>query len=127
MRVAVLTVLAALVAGCGAADRPTAAPVAIRTLDRPYTVCDTAAIRGTLVADPTYGLALDTPGHREGTVWPYGYSARRESGTIVLVDSSGDVVAREGDDILAAGGFGDGYATVECWIRVNPSPTPGHT
>jgi hypothetical protein len=58
--------------------------------------------RGVLFEDPTWGLALlgtDASGaeHRYGIVWPDVYSARREGGTVVLLDEAGNVVAREGD------------------------------
>lgn len=116
--------LAWLVAGCGSAD----GRVTIRTLDQPYAVCDQAAVRGTLVADAIYGLALANGGNQQGAVWPFGYSARRESGTVVLLDQSSHVVAREGDHILAAGAIAaDGATYVECDIQVNPRPTPGPT
>lgn len=77
-----------------------------------------ARMGGTLVADPSFGLALQNDGYRDGVVWPYGYSARRESGVIVLLGPSGAVVAREGDRIRAAGGGNQ----VMCSIVVNPTP-----
>jgi len=56
-------------------------------------------------------------------VWPYGYAARREEdGVVVLIDPSGQVVAREGDTIVAAGAFSDTATYVECDLEVNPSP-----
>jgi hypothetical protein len=73
-----------------------------------------------LVADPSFGLALQNAGYRNGAIWPHGYSARRESGVVVLIDPSGRVVAREGDRILASGGSGpDDAVNVECDIQVN--------
>lgn len=67
--------------------------------------CEMLPARGVLVADPTWGLALmgtDASGapHRFGVVWPDVYSARRERGTVVLLEASGSVVAREGDPVV---------------------------
>lgn len=118
MRIAATVVLIAQLAGCALTD----GTVAIRTLPA-LDVCEMARVGGTLVADPTFGLALQNPGYRNGAIWPHGYSARRESGVVVLLDPSGRVVAREGDRILAAGGAGtDDAVNVECDIQVNPSP-----
>ena len=80
-----------------------------------------ARVGGTLVADSTYGLALQNPGYRNGVIWPHGFTARRESGVILLIGPGGGVVAREGDRILAAGGSGDDAVIVECGIKVNPN------
>ena len=97
-------------------------PVTIRTLPV-LDACNAARVGGTLVADPSFGLALQNPGYRNGAIWPHGYSARREAGVVVLVGPSGQVVAREGDRILASGGSGpDDAVNVECDIQVNPSP-----
>jgi len=98
-------------------------PVSIRTRAQPDTVCPQARVGGTLIPDGTTGLAFANPGYRDGTVWPYGYTARREWGRIVLRNANGGVVAREGDRILAAGGSaGDQAVGVYCSIQVNPSP-----
>jgi hypothetical protein len=119
MRAAVaFVILIAQLAGCALTD----GPVAIQTLPA-LDICNAARVGGTLVADPSFGLAFQNPGYREGAIWPHGYSARRESGVVVLLGPSGQVVAREGDRILAAGGSGpDDAVNVECDIQVNPSP-----
>jgi len=110
--------LFAQVAGCSLTD----GPIAIRTLPV-LDACDAARVGGTLVADPSFGLALENAGHRQGAVWPHGYTARRESGVAILIDPYGQVVARAGDRILAGGGSGaDDAVNVECAIQVNPSP-----
>jgi hypothetical protein len=114
VRVAAL-LLAFLVVGCAPKD----GPVAIRTRAQPTVVCMQARVGGTLVADPTYGLALQNPGYVNGAIWPYGFTARREAGVILLIGVAGQVVAREGDRILAAGGSaGDDAVGVDCHIRV---------
>lgn len=81
-----------------------------------------ARVGGTLVADPTYGLAFQNPGYVNGAVWPYGFTARRESGVILLIGLAGQVVAREGDRILAAGGSaGSDAVNVDCDISIVPN------
>jgi hypothetical protein len=105
---------------------PADGPVAIQTR-APNGVCEAARISGTLAADPTYGLALQGSGRSYGAIWPFGYSARRVSGKVVLVGPSGAVVAHEGDQIVASGAAGpDGTVEVECDIQVGPAsfPTP---
>jgi hypothetical protein len=79
---------------------PSDGPVTIRTESQPSTVCMNALVSGVLVADPTYGLALRNPDYVQGVIWPFGYTARRESGVIVLIDPSGHVIAHEGDTIV---------------------------
>jgi hypothetical protein len=118
MRILATVVLIAQLAGCALPD----GSVAIRTLPV-LDMCDAARVGGRLVADPSFGLALQNPGYRKGAIWPRGYSARRESGVVVLLGPSGHVVAREGDLIVASGGTGpDDAVNVECDIHVNASP-----
>jgi hypothetical protein len=84
-----------------------------------------AAVGGVLVFDTTYGLGFKSGDSVRVVVWPYGYSARRESdGVVVLIDPSGRVVAREGDHLAAAGAFSETATYVECDLEVNPSPDP---
>ena len=119
MRGSLAVLFAALLAGCALFD----GPVAIQTRPRPDDMCLQARLGGTLVADATYGLALENPGYRMGVVWPFGFTARRESGVIVLLGPSGNVIAREGDRIQAGGGSaGDDAVGVCGTIQVNPSP-----
>ncbi len=119
MKSGAVVVLAGPVAACGTAD----GPVAIRTHSQPNEVCASARVGGTVVGDPTFGLALENPGYRQGVIWPYGFSAQRVAGVIVLIDPSGKIIAHEGDRILAAGGAAtDNEVDVECDIQVNPGP-----
>src|SRR4051794_15481371 len=115
---AVAMILIMQVGGCSLTD----GPVAIRTLPV-VDICNAARVGGTLVADPAFGLAFENTGHRIGAIWPHGWSARPESGVVVLLGPSGQVIAREGDRILASGGSGpDDAVNVECDIQVNPNP-----
>lgn len=114
-----MMILATFAAACGLSD----GPIAIRTQAQPNLICMQARVGGTLVADSTYGLAFQNPGYRNGIIWPYGYTARRQSGVILLIGPAGVVVAREGDRIVAAGGSAtDDAVGVDCDIHVNPSP-----
>ena len=118
MRRADVLGLALLLAGCGTAD----GPVAIHTAAQPILVCELARVSGTLVPDPTFGLALQNGADRRGATWPYGYTARRSSGVVELLDPSGRIIARAGDLIVAAGGATNSEFSVQCDIQVNPSP-----
>jgi hypothetical protein len=95
------TLLALLVAaGC--------APVSLRTQPAPISACMDALATGVLVTSNLSGLAIR--GGDEDVVteveWPFGYTARRDATGVVLVDSAGVDVAREGQVIQMGGGFG---------------------
>jgi hypothetical protein len=99
-------------------------PVAIQTR-APNDVCEAARVSGTLVPDPTYGLGLQRSGRTSGAIWPFGYSAQRVSGKVVLIGPSGAIVAREGNSIVASGAAGpDGTVEVECDIQVGSGASP---
>ena len=78
------------------------------------TVCPAARVSGTLTADSSYGLAYKNGVSVQGVVWPHGYSARRESGVVVLIDAAGHIVAREGDQIVSAGSYGADDVAMPC-------------
>lgn len=126
MRLLSAVVITAMLAGCGITD----GPVALWTRPKPDAGCLQARVGGTLVADPNAGLAFKgvNGSPNRPAWWPYGWSARREQGVILLIDPSGKVWAREGDEILASGGNssdtngGNVSVSVECDIQVNPSP-----
>jgi hypothetical protein len=91
-----------------ASPTPTDGPVALRTFHMTGSTCSLMPVRGTLVADPIWGLALlgkDESGapHRYGVVWPDEYSARWDHGIVVLLHLSGNLVAREGDRVVLDG------------------------
>ena len=115
-------VLALVLAGCGTlSSSPSSDPspacasagcsLAIRTEPAPggpNSICEAAFIGGVLAADPADGLGLRGETHGVASVvWPFGYSARRESSGIALLDRSGQVVAREGDTVAMVGAWGD--------------------
>jgi len=97
-----LLVCALLAFSC---STPGDGPVAIQTYKPSGATCLLLPVYGVLVTDPTFGLALmgtDDSGdaHKYGVVWPDGYSARREQGSVLLLDSHGSVVARDGDEVV---------------------------
>jgi hypothetical protein len=62
--------------------------------------------------NPRTGLGFtNASGDLVDVTWPFGYSAHRKHGLAVLLDEGGRVVAREGDWIMSAGGWGDGDTT----------------
>jgi hypothetical protein len=62
-----------------------------------------ALATGTLVLENGY-LRLTTEGSSELIIWPEGYSLNMEGDEIQIFDEDGQVVARVGDTISAAGG-----------------------
>ena len=65
-----------------------------------------------------YSASNGTDGRGVGLVWPDDYAVRTsQRGTFEIVDSNGEVVAREGDTITAGGGFGGGPFPSDCAAR----------
>ena len=93
-------VLALLVAaGC--------APVGLRTQPAPLSACMDALATGVLVTSNLSGLAIrGADGTVQEVEWPFEYTARRDTLGVVLVDSVGVDVAREGQVIQMGGGTG---------------------
>ena len=91
-----------LLAGCGT-------PVALRTQPAPISACMDALATGVLVTSNKSGLAIRGGSDGDGVIeveWPFGYTARRDGIGVVLVDSAGVDVAREGQLIQMGGGNG---------------------
>ena len=88
-----------------------AGSIALHTLAEPpksTDVCEAASIGGFLAPDAAYGLGLrDGEGKVHGVIWPYGFTGRRDINGVLLIDPSGNVVAREGDKIAMRGAYGD--------------------
>ena len=94
------TLLAALVlAGCGI-------PVTLRTQPAPISACMDALATGVLVASSLSGLAIRNGDEVTEVEWPFEYTARRDATGLVLVDSGGVDVAREGQVVQMGGGHG---------------------
>ncbi len=122
LRFATLAFLALAVTGCTVS--PTADPspspgeaVSLQTQPSPAPgeACAAARLGGVLTADPTYGLGLRRGDTVHGVLWPYGYSARYEPGGIVLIDRTGRIVAREGDQIAMGGFMSDDGVNHPCY------------
>jgi hypothetical protein len=79
-------------------------PVYLATQAHEVATCLLLPLSGVLVRDDTYGLGLrHSDGSVAGALWPFGWSARRDSDGVVLLDSAGDVVAREGEEVTFDG------------------------
>jgi hypothetical protein len=70
-------------------------------------ITEASKVTGKLVVDNS----MHCPRVRSGNgdidylpVWPSGYSARISGGVVEIMDESGDVIAREGDDVDLRGG-----------------------
>jgi hypothetical protein len=94
-----------------AAALPGASRIAVPTQSPPPSVgtpgtCMTALIDGDLVADATYGIALDDlhAGFVRKVIWPYGFVAARDGDRLALLDGAGQIVAHEGDRVQLGGG-----------------------
>jgi hypothetical protein len=102
---------ALLVVACSsaAASPPGATSEAflIRRANAPAQACMDALLSGTLVRHPASGLGVDGGGQRYAVEWPFGWSARIETGRVVLVDDKGALIAREGDKVEMGGGLGN--------------------
>lgn len=92
--------LTVVVAACGV-------PVGLRTQSAPISACMDALATGTLITSNLSGLAIRA---EDGAIveveWPFEYTARREAVGLVLIDSVGQIVAREGQLIQMGGGTG---------------------
>ena len=65
---------------------------------------------GKLAKHPQSGLGISSAdGSQSPVEWPFRYSARVEFGRVILLDETGKVVAREGDEITVGGGFGNQF------------------
>jgi hypothetical protein len=101
-------------AACTHGPAPTSASlIAVPTQSPPPSVgtpvpCMAALIDGDLVADATYGIALDdlhTHTRRvRKVIWPYGFVAARDGDRLALLDGAGQIVAHEGDRVQLGGG-----------------------
>lgn len=104
-------------AACSSAPSPPDERVALLTAAPagPNQACPAALAEGVLVADVRSGLALRaTTGEVTPVLWPNGFAARRQGATLVLLDPTGRIVAREGETIRTGGGL-TGAAFADAW------------
>jgi hypothetical protein len=101
------------VAGCS--------PIALRTRAEPATDCHLALMSGSLERHPQTGLGIGTSEPEiMAVVWPFGYTARMDLATFVLVDEKGQIVAREHDRVNVGGGMGDEQGPNPMWHACGP-------
>ncbi len=113
---AVLSLL--LLAGCGA-------PMGLRTQPAPISACMDALATGVLVTSNLSGLAIRIDdGDIQEVEWPFEYTARRDTGGAVLLDSVGVEVAREGQLIQMGGGTGADGVFYACPGSISVVPAP---
>lgn len=74
--------------------------------DQAEAMCHLPSRGGYLVANSRTGLGIRVGAENHPVIWPVGFSARRiVMGPLVLVDRSGNEIAREGDLIEMSGGY----------------------
>jgi hypothetical protein len=84
--------------------------VAIATAAGPSEACVLMPIAGVLVYDPPNGMSLlKADGTVRRVLWPFGWSAWREEGGIVLRNRSGEGRGTEGARVQYAGGVTRDY------------------
>jgi hypothetical protein len=97
-----LVLASIILAGCSSMQ--------LRTAPVPAQACMDALLGGTLMTNDRSGLGVtSTDGTSTAVEWPFGYAARTELGGTVLVDETGKVVAKVGDEISVGGGFGNQF------------------
>lgn len=69
---------------------------------------------GSLERHPLSGLGISTADSATPVEWPFGYSARIVASSVVLLDGTGKVVAREHDRVHVGGGLGAGSIWFAC-------------
>jgi len=74
-----------------------------------------ALTMGVLAVDSESGVGLETPGGSVGlVVWPTGWTARNDAGSVAIIDANGAVVAHVGDTVSMGGGGGSEDAWYVC-------------
>ncbi len=124
--VGLLVMCLVVAAGCAAVGDPSATPpsqpatIPIWTLASlaPTDTCMQARGGGILVADPRSGLGFSRGERLIHVYWPHGYAARLEADRLALVDPEGKVVARVGDTIGTAGGYGADGEWIVCPLAI---------
>jgi hypothetical protein len=111
--------LTVALAACSAGAAATASPAAsspaatatafpIRTAAQQPQACMDALLGGRLTKSVASGLSVTSAdGASTPVEWPFRYSAVEVAGRVQLLDETGRVVAREGDEINVGGGFGN--------------------
>jgi hypothetical protein len=85
-----------------------------------------AITAGVLAVDSESGVGLQDPaGATHPLVWPTGWTARNDVGTVAIIDANGAIVAHVGDTVSMGGGSGSGGDWYVCppVHVIAPSPT----
>ena len=106
-RLVIWILLTGLVIGCGT-------PVGLRTAPEKVDACDEALIAGELVASAASGLAVQGSDGVTEVLWPFGYSATRETSGLVLRDETGKILVHEHQRVQMAGGLGANNVWAAC-------------
>lgn len=115
-------VLIGAVSACTTTISPS--PLPLLTQASPATICMFGRFGGTLAVDPVSGLGLVDSGRVIHVRWPFGYAARADGGSVLLIDAKGQVLARTGDQVAIGGGYVDG-AIVACpGLAASSFPVP---
>ena len=98
----------------------------LRTQPAPLSACDAALLAGGLERHPVTGLGIQNADGIVGVEWPFGYTARVDGATIVLLDGAGTLIAREHDRVEIGGGSGMAADGTPLWkgcgiVRMVPS------
>jgi hypothetical protein len=119
-----LLLVGLLIAGC-ASPSPSPTQVALKTQPA-GSVCMDALTVGVLVVESESGAGLQGSGGVVAPViWPTGWTARNDAGSVAIVDASGAIVAHVGETVSMGGGNGSGgdwYACAPVHVST-PSPT----
>jgi hypothetical protein len=132
-RLPALLIVAMAVVACSTAGAPSPSPTvapsptpdaaafAIRTAAAPPQACMEALISGKLIQHPASGLGIGLIGSPALPVeWPFNWSARVEAGRVVLLDETGKIAAREGDEVQMGGGQGALPGLNAIWFTCGP-------
>jgi hypothetical protein len=84
-----------------------------------------ALMVGSLERHPATGLGIATAEGATPVEWPFGYRARLDGSGVVLLDGTGNVVAREHDRVNVGGGLGAGGVWFACGPVTVESNTGG--
>jgi hypothetical protein len=92
----------------------------------PWNLCPTALGGGTLAPSPRSGLGFGADGEIRDVLWPFGYTARRDGDTVLLIDDHGTFVARTGEHMAVGGGAIGDNTFFACTVapRATPSDSP---
>jgi len=111
--IALLLGLALATAACGAATLP----ASLRTAQVEPQACMDALMSGSLERHPQTGLGIGTSDVEITPVeWPFGYSARMDVASLVLLNEKGVVVAREHDRVSVGGAMGGAGPIPGLWF-----------